>query len=113
MKVRLSFNTARLHSVVVHAGFDYAYFYRGSKGVRAVLSDRRYKPVVNQVELQFKAHSMEAYESIKLSFLFQDGFYIAPGKEVLLALVPEILNTTEAALSRFTPPVRNCYTEEA
>ena len=69
------------------SGFDYAYFSRGAKGAKLVLSDHRDKAVVNQ-----------------------DGFYVAPGAEKLIAVVPEVLNTTEDALD-MRADLRGCYTD--
>ena len=71
------------------SGFDYAYFSRGAKGAKLVLSDHRDKAVVNQ-----------------------DGFYVSPGHEFLLAVVPEVLNTTEAALD-MSSDSRKCYIDAA
>ena len=53
-----------------------------------VLSDHRDKPVVSQ-----------------------DGFYVAPGTEKLVAVVPEVLNTTEGALD-MRSDLRGCYTDD-
>ena len=39
---------------------------------------------------------------------YQDGFYVSPGGEKLIAIVPEVLNTTEAAL-KLTIKDRDCY----
>ena len=38
----------------------------------------------------------------------QDGFYVSPGGEKLIAVVPEVLNTTESAL-QMTIEDRDCY----
>ena len=78
-----------INSTKLSLGFDYAYFSRGAKGAKLVLSDHRDKAVVNQ-----------------------DGFYVAPGTEKLIAVVPEVLNTTEKALGDMGPELRGCYTDE-
>jgi hypothetical protein len=35
-----------------------------------------------------------------------------PGNEVLAELIPTMINATDAALARFQPTDRNCYTDE-
>ena len=69
--------------------FDYAYFFRSSSGFMVSLADPRDKPIINQ-----------------------KGFYVAPGTENLVSMTAEIMNTTEAAISRFSPELRTCYAEE-
>ena len=39
---------------------------------------------------------------------FQDGFYVSPGHENLVAFTPEVANTTETAL-KMTQEDRDCY----
>ena len=69
--------------------YDYAFFERGAKGFRVAIADGRDKPVINQ-----------------------NGFYVSPGSETLVAMTPTILNTTQEAMERFRPKDRNCYTDE-
>ena len=68
--------------------FDYAHFSRSSSGFMVSLADPRDKPIINQ-----------------------KGFYVAPGTENLVSMTAEIMNTTEAAISRFPPELRTCYVE--
>ena len=69
--------------------YDYGFFERGSEGLRVAIEDSRDKPVIRQ-----------------------NGFYVSPGTETLIALVPSVINTTQEAIDRFTPEQRNCYTDE-
>ena len=69
--------------------FDYAFHVRGGTGLKVALIDHRDKAVIKQ-----------------------DGFYVSPGKENSIALVPSILNTTERAMSSLTPEERDCYTDQ-
>ena len=69
--------------------YEYAYFERGAEGFRVAIEDCRDKPVINQ-----------------------NGFYVSPGSETLLAIMPTILNTSQEAMDRFTPEERNCYADE-
>lgn len=39
----------------------------------------------------------------------QDGFYISTGTEILAALTPSFLNTSDTAIGRFSPVDRDCY----
>ena len=41
----------------------------------------------------------------------QDGIYLAPGTEQLIAIVPKVYNTTVEAIDKFDPKWRNCYTD--
>ena len=68
--------------------FDYAYFFRHSSGFMVSLADNRDKAIINQ-----------------------KGFYIAPGTTNLVSMTAEIMNITEAAISRFSPDLRTCYAQ--
>ena len=68
--------------------FDYAYFFRHSSGFMVSLADNRDKAIINQ-----------------------KGFYIAPGTTNLVSMTAEIMNTTEDAISRFSPELRTCHAQ--
>ena len=40
------------------------------------------------------------------------GFNVQPGALTEVAIIPTIMNTTEAAIDKFDPKVRNCYTPD-
>ena len=51
-------------------------------------------------------------DSTDKTVINQNGFYVAPGSETLVAITPTILNTTTSAISKFSPEKRNCYTPD-
>ena len=69
--------------------YDYAYYPNGGKGFRVGIEDCRDKPVINQ-----------------------NGIYVSPGSESLIAITPTISNTSQQAMERFSPKDRNCYADD-
>ena len=65
--------------------YEYAYFTRGSTGFRIAIEDSRDKPIIEQ-----------------------NGHFVSPGSENLIAITPTIFNTTPAAFA-FAAEVRDCY----
>lgn len=69
--------------------YEYSDFNFGSTGIKVGFGDATEKPTFTR-----------------------DGLYAQPGTESILAMIPTQVHTTEAAIKRFTPTQRNCYTDE-
>jgi len=69
--------------------FEYTFVDRGAVGFRLSMSDPR-------------DHAS----------LFYDSAILAPGTEVMGAIIPTVVNTTEKVLNRFSPLDRGCYTDD-
>ena len=69
--------------------FDYGYFLRHSSGFMVALSDNLDKAIINQ-----------------------RGFYVRPGTVNLVSLKGEGIITTEDAIRRFDPDLRQCYRDD-